>query len=37
MRQIMGGAISPVMVAAILAAWRAKKETIGEILPPPPW
>jgi anthranilate phosphoribosyltransferase len=31
MRQIMQGEISPVMVAAILAGLRAKKETIGEI------
>ena len=31
MRQIMGGEISPVMVAAITAGLRTKKETIGEI------
>ena len=31
MRQIMGGEVSPVMVAAILAGLRVKKETVGEI------
>ena len=31
MRQIMAGAISPLMVAAILTGLRVKKETIGEI------
>ena len=31
MRQIMHGEISPVMVAAILAGLRVKKETIDEI------
>jgi anthranilate phosphoribosyltransferase len=31
MRLIMGGDISPVMTAAILAGLRTKKETIGEI------
>jgi len=31
MRQIMGGEVSPVMVAAIVAGLRVKKETIGEI------
>jgi anthranilate phosphoribosyltransferase len=31
MRQIMRGDVSPVLVAAILAALRVKKETIGEI------
>jgi anthranilate phosphoribosyltransferase len=31
MRQIMGGEISPLMVAAILTGLRVKKETIGEI------
>ena len=31
MRQIMGGEVSPVMVAAILTGLRVKKETIGEI------
>ena len=31
MRQIMGGEISPLMTAAILAGLRTKKETIGEI------
>ena len=31
MRQIMGGEISPVMTAAILAGLRVKKETVGEI------
>ncbi len=31
MRQIMQGAISPLMVAAILTGLRVKKETIGEI------
>ncbi|MDR2188181.1 MAG: anthranilate phosphoribosyltransferase [Azonexus sp.] len=31
MRQIMSGQVSPVMVAAIIAGLRVKKETIGEI------
>lgn len=31
MRQIMAGEVSPVMTAALLAALRAKTETIGEI------
>ena len=31
MRQIMGGEVTPVMIAAILAGLRVKKETIGEI------
>ena len=31
MRQIMNGEISPVMVAAIIAGLRVKKETVGEI------
>ena len=31
MRQIMRGEVSPVMVAALLAGLRVKKETIGEI------
>ena len=31
MRQIMGGEVSPVMIAAILTGLRVKKETIGEI------
>ena len=31
MRQIMRGDVSPVMVAAIIAGLRVKKETIGEI------
>ncbi len=31
MRMIMGGEMSPVMMAAILTALRVKKETIGEI------
>ena len=31
MRQIMGGEVSPVMVAAILIGLRVKKETVGEI------
>ncbi|WP_371324578.1 anthranilate phosphoribosyltransferase [Dechloromonas sp. ZY10] len=31
MRQIMGGEVSPVMIAAITAGLRVKKETIGEI------
>jgi len=31
MRQIMGGEVSPVMTAAILAGLRVKKETVGEI------
>ena len=31
MRQIMSGEVSPVMVAAIVAGLRVKKETIGEI------
>src|SRR5260370_21263149 len=30
-RQIMGGQISPVMIAAIIVGLRVKKETIGEI------
>ena len=31
MRQIMGGEVSPVMIAAILSGLRVKKETVGEI------
>ena len=31
MRQIMGGEVSPVMIAAITAGLRVKKETVGEI------
>lgn len=31
MRQIMGGEVSPVMIAAIIIGLRVKKETIGEI------
>ena len=31
MRQVMGGEVSPVMVAAILTGLRVKKETVGEI------
>jgi anthranilate phosphoribosyltransferase len=31
MRQIMSGEVSPVMISAIIAALRVKKETIGEI------
>lgn len=31
MRQIMGGEVSPVLIAAILTGLRVKKETIGEI------
>ena len=31
MRQIMGGELSPVMLAAITTGLRVKKETIGEI------
>jgi len=31
MRQIMGGEVTPVMVAAIITGLRVKKETIGEI------
>lgn len=31
MQQIMSGEVSPVMVAAIIAALRVKKETVGEI------
>ncbi|PKO36883.1 MAG: anthranilate phosphoribosyltransferase [Betaproteobacteria bacterium HGW-Betaproteobacteria-6] len=31
MRQIMGGEVTPVMIAAIIAGLRVKKETIGEI------
>jgi anthranilate phosphoribosyltransferase len=31
MRQIMSGGVSPVMIAAITAGLRVKKETIGEI------
>ena len=31
MRQIMGGELSPVMLAAITTGLRAKKETIGEL------
>jgi anthranilate phosphoribosyltransferase len=31
MRQIMSGEVSPVMIAAIIAGLRVKKETIGEI------
>lgn len=31
MRQMMGGEVSPVMIAAIITGLRVKKETIGEI------
>ena len=31
MRQIMGGEVTPVMIAAIIIGLRVKKETIGEI------
>jgi anthranilate phosphoribosyltransferase len=31
MRQIMGGEVSPVMIAAIVTGLRVKKETVGEI------
>ncbi len=31
MRQIMGGEVSPVMIAALTVGLRVKKETIGEI------
>ena len=31
MRQIMGGEVSPVMIAAIITGLRVKKETVGEI------
>jgi anthranilate phosphoribosyltransferase len=31
MRQIMGGEVSPTMIAALLVGLRVKKETIGEI------
>jgi anthranilate phosphoribosyltransferase len=31
MQQIMGGEVTPVMIAAIIAGLRVKKETIGEI------
>ena len=31
MRQIMGGEVSPVMMAALMTGLRVKKETIGEI------
>ncbi len=31
MRQIMGGEVSPVLIAAIISGLRVKKETIGEI------
>jgi anthranilate phosphoribosyltransferase len=31
MRQIMGGEVSPVMIAAITTGLRVKKETVGEI------
>ena len=31
MRRIMGGEMSPVMMAALLIGLRVKKETIGEI------
>jgi len=31
MRQIMGGEVSPVMIAAIIVGLRVKKESIGEI------
>ncbi len=31
MRQIMGGEVSPVLIAAIVTGLRVKKETIGEI------
>ena len=32
MRQIMGGEVSPVMIAAIMSGLRVKKETVGEIV-----
>ena len=32
MRRIMGGEMSPVMMAALLVGLRVKKETIGEIM-----
>ena len=31
MQQIMSGQVTPVMIAAIVAGLRVKKETIGEI------
>ncbi|MGB4468527.1 MAG: anthranilate phosphoribosyltransferase [Azovibrio sp.] len=31
MRQIMGGEVSPLMIAAVITGLRVKKETIGEI------
>ena len=31
MRQIMSGAVSPTLIAAIITGLRVKKETIGEI------
>ncbi|MCP5269461.1 MAG: anthranilate phosphoribosyltransferase [Zoogloeaceae bacterium] len=31
MRQIMGGEVSPVLIAAIITGLRVKKETIGEV------
>ena len=31
MRQIMGGEVSPTLIAAIITGLRVKKETIGEI------
>ena len=31
MRQIMGGEVTPVMIAAIITGLRVKKETVGEI------
>jgi anthranilate phosphoribosyltransferase len=31
MRQVMGGEVTPVMIAAIITGLRVKKETIGEI------
>ena len=31
MRQVMGGEVSPLMIAAIITGLRVKKETIGEI------
>ena len=31
MQQIMGGEVTPVMIAAIITGLRVKKETIGEI------
>ena len=31
MRQIMGGEVSPVLIAAIITGLRVKKETVGEI------